>query len=67
MVRETSPDGMEQVRELLWLIDRRRFDRVVVAMNLMFHRIQPCKERVHPTFEYRGDTDGTHKVPKEIA
>ena len=29
-------DGMEQVRELLRLIDRRRFDRVVVATNFMF-------------------------------
>ena len=60
-------NGMEQVRELLWLIDRRRFDRVVVAMNFTFCRIQTCKERAHPAFEYRGDTDGTHEVPEEIA
>ena len=32
-------DGMEQVRELLWLIDHKRFDGVIVATNFMFHRI----------------------------
>ena len=63
----TSLNGMEQVRELLWLIDCRRFDRVIVATNFMFRRIQPCKERAHPTFEFRGDTDGTREVPEEIA
>ena len=45
-------NGMEQVRELLWLIDHRRFDRVIVVMNFTFHRIQPCKERAHSAFEY---------------
>ena len=37
--KRPSPDGMEQVRELLWLIDHRRFDGVIVATNFMFHRI----------------------------
>ena len=32
-------NGMEQVRELLRLIDRRRFDGVIVATNFTFHRI----------------------------
>ena len=36
-------DGMGKVRELLWLINCKRFDRVIVAMNFTFHRIQPCK------------------------
>ena len=30
---------MEQVRELLRLIDRRRFDGVIVVTNFMFCRI----------------------------
>ena len=54
-----SPNRMEQVRVLLWLIDRRRFDRVIVVTNFTFRWIQPCKERAHPVFEYRGDIDGT--------
>ena len=31
-----SSDGMEQVRELLRLIDRRRLDGVIVATNFTF-------------------------------
>ena len=34
-----DPDRMEQVRELLRLIDRRRFDGVIVAMNFTFRWI----------------------------
>ena len=45
-------DGMEQVRELLRLINHKRFDGVDVAMNFTFRRIQPCKERAHPVFEF---------------
>ena len=37
-----------------------------MVTNVMFHRIQPCKERAHLVFEYWGDTNGTHKVPEEI-
>ena len=62
-----GPNRMEQVRELLQLINCKRFDRVVVAMNFTFYQIQPCKERAHPAFEYRGDTDGSREVPEEFA
>jgi hypothetical protein len=31
-----TADGMEQVRELLVLIDWRRLDRVIVALNFLF-------------------------------
>ena len=34
-----SSNRMEQVRELLRLIDRRRVDGVIVAMNFTFRRI----------------------------
>jgi hypothetical protein len=57
---------MEQVREILQLIDQRRLDGVIVASNFVLHRVQPCNERAHPGFEFRGDTDGTRKVPKDI-
>jgi len=57
---------MEQVKVLLTLIDWRRVDRVIVAMNFTFWRCQPSKERAHPANEFRGDTDGTREVPEPI-
>ena len=57
---------MEQVRELLALIDRRRVDGVIVVTNFTFWRCQPSKERAHPTYEFQGDTDGTREVPELI-
>ena len=61
-----SSNWMEQVRELLGLINRKRLDGVIVVTNFTFRWIQSCKERAHPKFEFRGDTDGTHVVPEEI-
>ena len=61
-----SVSGMEQVRELLALIDRRRVDGVIVATNFTFRRCRPSKERAHPAYEFRGDTDGTREVPEPI-
>ena len=48
------------------MINRKRLDRVIVATNFTFRRIQPYKERAHPSFEFWGDTIGTHAVPEEI-
>ena len=48
------------------LINRRRVDGVIVVMNFTFWRCQPSKERAHPGYEFWGDTDGTHEVPKPI-
>ena len=48
----SSSNRMEQVRELLRLIDRKRLDRVIVATNFKFWWVQPCKERAHPGFEF---------------
>ena len=45
-------DGMEQVRELLTLINRKRLDGVVVATNFTFRWVQPYKVRAHPSFEF---------------
>ena len=59
-------NGMEQVMELLALIDWRRVDGVIVVTNFTFWQCQPSKERAHPRYEYRGDTDGTHEVPEPI-
>ena len=50
--KRPSSNGMEQVRELLRLIDHRRVNDIIVAMNFTFYQIQPSKERAHPGFEF---------------
>ena len=62
-----SASGMEQVRELITLIDRRRVDGVIVVTNFTFRQCQPSNERAHPAYEFRGDTDETREVPEPIA
>ena len=32
---------------------------LVVEVNFIMRRIQPYKERAHPGFDFKGDTDGT--------
>ena len=53
-----NASGMEQVRELMALIDRRRVDGVIVATDFTFRRCQPSKEKAHPAYQFYGDTDG---------
>ena len=50
---------MEQVKELLELIRGMKMNRVVVAVSFIVHYIQPYKERAHPGFDLKGDTNGT--------
>ena len=59
-------NGMEQVTELLALIDRRRVDGVIVATNFTIRQCQPSKERAHPGYEFRGDTNGTRELSELI-
>ena len=51
--------NMEQVKELLGLVKGMKMDGVVVAVSFIVRRIQPSKERAHPGFDFKGDTDGT--------
>ena len=30
-------------------------------------RVQPCKERAHPGFDYRGDDDGTRESAERLS
>ena len=32
-----------------------------MAASFIVRRIQPCKERAHPTFEFKGETDDTRE------
>jgi len=33
----------------------------LVTASFIVHRMQPCKERAHPAFEFKGETDGTRE------
>jgi hypothetical protein len=45
---------MVQVEELLRMIDRSQLDGPTIVLNFISRRVQPCKERVHPLYEYSG-------------
>ena len=45
--------------ELLELMRGMKMSEVVVAVNFILRRVHPCKERAHPGFDFKGDTDGT--------
>ena len=36
-------------------------------MNFILRRIQPCKERAHAGFDFKGDTDNTRERAKNLA
>ena len=50
---------MDQVKELLGLIKGIKMNGVVVAVSFIVRRIQPCKDRAHMGFDFKGDTDST--------
>ena len=58
---------MEQVRELLALIKGMRTNGGLVAASFIVRRVQPYKERAHPAFEFKGETDGTRERPKMLS
>ena len=58
---------MEQVKELLDLIKSVRTNGGLVATSFIVRRIQPCKERAHPGFEFKGETDGTREKPEILS
>ena len=57
---------MEQVGELLDLIKSLGIRGKLVAASFIVRRIQPCKERAHPGFDYRGDDDGTREMTEPL-
>ena len=50
---------MDQVKVLLELMRVMKMNGVVVVVNFIMHRVQPCKERAYAGFDFKGDTDGT--------
>ena len=63
--KPTSVD-MEQVKELLELMRGMKMRGVVVAVNFILRRIYPYKERAHPGFDVKGDTDGTRERTERL-
>ena len=58
---------MEQVRELLNLIKVVKTNGGLVAASFIVRRVQPYKERTHPAFEFKGETDGTWERPEMLS
>ena len=52
--------------ELLELIKGLELRGELVAASFTVHRFQPCKERTHPGFDYRGDDDGTRESTERL-
>ena len=53
---------MEQVRELLGLIKGVKTNGGLVAVSFIVRRVQPCKERAHAAFDFKG---GDRRYPGE--
>ena len=58
---------MEQVRELLGLIKGVKMNVGLVAVSFIVRRVQPCKERAHAGFNFKGDTDGTWERSERLS
>ena len=54
------------MKELLELIRGMKKSGVVVAVNFIMRHVQPSKERAHPGFDFKGDTDGTRERTKRL-
>jgi hypothetical protein len=61
-----SSTEMVQVEELLRMFDRSWLDGPTVALNFIYRRVQPCKERVHPLYEYSGSSDPTRESARNL-
>ena len=57
---------MEQVRELLGLLKDVKTNGGLVAASFIMRCIQPCKERAHAGFDFKGDTDGTWEMIERL-
>ena len=58
---------MDQVRELLSLIKGIKMNGGLVAVSFIVRRIQPCKERTHAGFDFKGDIDGARERTERLS
>jgi hypothetical protein len=61
-----SSAEMVEVEELLGMVDRSQLDGPTVALNFICRCVKPCKERVHPLYEYSGSGDPTRKAGRNL-
>ena len=54
------------MKELLELIRGMKLNGVVVAVSFIVCRVQPCKERAHLGFDFKGDIDGTQERTERL-
>ena len=52
--------------ELLDLMKGLELRGELVAASFIVRHIQPCKERAHPGFDYKGDDDGTRESTERL-
>jgi hypothetical protein len=64
--RPTSAE-MVQVEELLGVIDRSQLDAPTIALNFICRRVQTCKERVQPLYEYSRSGDPTRESARNLS
>ena len=55
------------MRELLSLIKGVKTNDGLVAASFIVRRIQPCKERAHVGFDFKGDTDDTQERSERLS
>jgi hypothetical protein len=58
---------MVQVEEPFGMIDRRQLDMLTIALNFISRRVQPCKQWVHPLYEYSGSGDPTRESARNLS
>ena len=55
------------MRELLNLIKGMKMNGGLVAVSFIVRRVQPCKERAHTGFDFKGDTDGARERTERLS
>ena len=55
------------MKEFLGIIKGVKTNGGLVAASFIVHRIQPCKERAHAGYDFKGDTDGTRERTKMLS
>ena len=58
---------MDQVKELLDLIKGMKMNGGLVEASFIVHCAQPCKERAHVGFDFKGDTNGTWERSERLS
>jgi hypothetical protein len=61
-----SSAEMVQIEELLGMFNRNRLDGPTVALNFICRLVHPCKERVHPLYEYSRSDDPTRESARNL-